>query len=146
MGLRANRNRPDTPIYLLRHPADHNLTAYSRPKNTTSTISYANGWGEGEEVRVRGGPSRVDGGEGRGESKRKGKGNGEGEGEEVRVRGGPSRVDGGEGGGESKGKGKGEGEGEGGVRGGPSRVDGGEGGGESKGKGKGEGEGEVRVG
>jgi len=40
MGLRAKRSRPLTPMYLLRQPADQRRTAYSQPKNTTSTISY----------------------------------------------------------------------------------------------------------
>ena len=40
MGLRAKRNRPITPMYLLRQPADHSRIAYSSPKNTTSTISW----------------------------------------------------------------------------------------------------------
>jgi len=39
IGLRAKRSRPLMPMYLLRHPADHNRTAYSQLKNTTSTIS-----------------------------------------------------------------------------------------------------------
>jgi len=40
IGLRANRSRPWTPMYLLRQPADHIRTTYSVPKNTTRTISY----------------------------------------------------------------------------------------------------------
>lgn len=39
MGFRMNRNRPQTPMYLERQPADHKRTRYSTPKNTTKQIS-----------------------------------------------------------------------------------------------------------
>ena len=40
IGLRAKRNLPLIPMYLLLHPADHSLIKYSKPKNTTNTISW----------------------------------------------------------------------------------------------------------
>lgn len=39
MGFRINRSRPQKPMYLDRHPADHRRTRYSTPKNTTKQIS-----------------------------------------------------------------------------------------------------------
>ena len=39
IGLRAKRNLPLIPMYLLLHPADHSRIKYSKPKNTTNTIS-----------------------------------------------------------------------------------------------------------
>lgn len=39
MGFRENRKRPRRPMYLLRQPAAHKRMTYSRPKNTTKTIS-----------------------------------------------------------------------------------------------------------
>jgi len=39
IGFLAKRSLPHIPTYLLRHPADHNRTTYSVPKNTTNTIS-----------------------------------------------------------------------------------------------------------
>lgn len=39
MGFLIKRRRPLMPAYLLRQPADHSRTAYSVPKNSTSTIS-----------------------------------------------------------------------------------------------------------
>lgn len=44
------RKRPQKPIYFDRQPADHNLTIYSTPKNTTKhisiqkSVSLANSW------------------------------------------------------------------------------------------------------
>lgn len=40
MGFLANNNLPRTLWYLLRHPADHSLITYSKPKNNTNTISW----------------------------------------------------------------------------------------------------------
>ena len=40
IGLRAKRNLPLIPMYLLRHPADQSLIKYSKPKKTTNTISW----------------------------------------------------------------------------------------------------------
>ena len=39
IGFRIKRNRPRTPIYLDRQPADQSLTIYSTPKNATRHIS-----------------------------------------------------------------------------------------------------------
>lgn len=39
MGFLIKQRRPLMPAYLLRQPADHSRTAYSVPKNSTSTIS-----------------------------------------------------------------------------------------------------------
>ena len=40
IGFRANFSLPWKPMYLLRQPADQSLMTYSKPKNTTNTISY----------------------------------------------------------------------------------------------------------
>lgn len=39
IGFLANLRRPQKPMYLLRHPADHIRIKYSTPKNTTRTVS-----------------------------------------------------------------------------------------------------------
>lgn len=50
IGFLINLNLPQKPIYFERHPADHNLTKYSIPKNKTkqisiqNNVSFANSW------------------------------------------------------------------------------------------------------